>query len=265
VSETIAGTPPPDRRPVRSSTTSLEIVAESFSLLGQSLTTRWDVWLLAAIFFTSTNIVDIVFAPPGNPFHSPLMVASLIIRVVANVWAVTAAARVLTMSGRVWAIDLPLLRCTGAFVALIVLSLVLMVIAKHVIVNPVIAAMTQVTHATHRALVVFTGVWLIGFAIVTVRLSAWLVALAIGDRAMDFSAAWRGMQGANLAAIGALIWTSPVPIGHLVLTSQAQDLRGPFQVALTVIDGLVSVLQVMLMMAMAAVLYRFASNNKPAP
>ena len=73
------------------------------------------------------------------------------------------------------------------------------------------------------------------------------------------------MRGVTLAAIGALIWIAPVTIAHFVLTAQAQHLRGAPQIALTVIDGLVSVLQVMLAMALAAVLYRFVAKNKPSP
>lgn len=263
MSETIAGTPPPDRRPVRPSMTSLEIVAESLSLLRQSLSARWDVWLVAAIFFTGTDVVDIVFASPGGPFRSPVTAVSLIVRVIALVWVVAAAIRGFTGQRMIWTVNLPMLRCAVAFAGLLVLSVLLLFGLSHFITRPLIGAMTHDPQANQIASLLVLAIWLVVFAIVTVRLSPWIAALAIGDNAINLSAAWKGMRGATLAAIGALVWTSPVPIAHLVFTAQAQYMGGLLGLILTVIDGLVSVVQILLAMAIAAALYRFVKTNLP--
>lgn len=266
MSESIAGIPPQYRGPpLPPTTTSLEIVGESLSMLRQSLWARWDIWLFAAVFFTGTNIADIVFATPGSPLHSPMTIASLIVRIVADVWVVAAAIRAFTNRGAVWAIDVPLLRYAAASVALLAISMILLFIVARFVTHPLIALATHDAHKARVASLSVLCVWLLGFGIVTVRLSPWIAALAVGDNSIGLSAAWKAMRGATLAAIGAIVWTAPVPIAHLALTAQAQYLTGFSQIILTVIDSLVSVLQGLLAMAIASVLYRFVSENKPSP
>jgi hypothetical protein len=266
VSESVAGTPPQDVRPVRSSTTSLEIVAESLSMLRQSLKARWGIWLVAAIFFTGTNIADIVFGTPAHPFQSPLVIASVIVRIVAYAIVSATAIRAFTNRLEVWSINLSLLRSALAFAALLAASMVLLLIVSHFITRPLTAAITNDIHARRVTSLIVVAVWLVIFGIVTVRLSPWIAALAVGDNAVNFKTAWQGMRGATLAAIGAVVWLSPVPLVHLAFTAQAQYLgSSSLGIVLTAIDGLVSVLQVMLAMAIAAVLYRHVSKNKPSP
>lgn len=219
--------------------------------------------MIAAVFFTGTDVVDIVFASPGGPFHSPLMLASLAIRIVALVWIVAAAIRTFTGQTAIWAVNLPMLRCALAFAGLLVVSMLLLFVLSRFITGPLIAELTHNPQANQIASLVVLAIWLAVFAIITVRLSPWIAALAIGDNAIDLSTAWKGMRGATLAAIGALVWTSPVPIAHLVFTAQAQYVGGLLGLILTVIDGLVSVLQIMLAMAIAAALYRFVKTNLP--
>lgn len=266
MSDTIAGTPPPDLCPARPSTTSLEIVAGSLSMLRQSLTARWSIWLVAAIFFTGTNILDILFGTPAHPFQSPLVIVSVIVRIVAYAIVSAAAIRAFTNQSEVWSINLSLLRSALAFAALLAASMVLLLIVSHFITRPLTAVITNDIHTRHVISLIVIAVWLVVFGIVTVRLSPWIAALAVGDKSANFKTAWQGMRGATLAAIGAVVWLSPVPLAHLTFTAQAQYLgKGSLGILLTSIDGLVSVLQVMLAMAIAAVLYRYVSKNKPSP
>lgn len=263
MSDTIAGIPPPYLGPEPlPTTTSLEVVAESLASLRQSLSTHWEIWLIAAIFFTGTNIVDILFTTPGHPFQSPLSIASLIVRLMSYVLVVVAAMRAFTGQSSVWAINLPLLRTVAAFVALTVSSLLLLLAFTAFISRPLIGLMTADPQTQRMASLIVVSLWLIGFAIATVRLSPWIVALAINDRSIGLKTAWKGMRGATLAAIGALIWTAPIPIAHLALTAEAQYLTGTPQLIFAVIDGLISVLLVLISMAIAAALYRFVAKYK---
>lgn len=234
-------------------------------MLRQSLTARWDIWLVAAIFFTGTNIVDMKFGTQAHPFESPLVIASLIVRIAAYAIVSAAAIRTFTGQAKVWSINLPMLRSALAFVALLAASMLLLAIVSHFITRPLTAIATNDMHTRQVTSLIVVAVWLLVFGIVTVRLSPWLAALAIGDNAINFQSAWKGMRGATLAAIGAVVWLSPVPIAHLVFTAQAQFLSGiSLGLILTAIDGLVSVLQVMLALAMASVLYRFVKTYLPS-
>ncbi|HVP85407.1 MAG TPA: hypothetical protein VMS78_11855 [Rhizomicrobium sp.] len=265
VSDSIAGIPPPDIRPARPpSTTSLEIVAESLAMLRRSVSQHWSIWLVAAFFFTGTNIVDIVFGTRGNPFQSPLMVASLFVRVVSYVMVVVAALRTFTGGSSIWKVDQHLLRCAGAFFGLFALSIALLLLFTPFVARPVVEAVTADHQLKREISVAMVAVWFVLFAIVTIRLSPWIVALAVGDNSIGLRSAWKRMRGATLAGIGALIWTAPVPIAHLALTAEAQYLSGSIQLSFTVVDGLVSVLQVMIALAIAVALYNFAKKNKPA-
>lgn len=263
MSESIVGIPPPDRRPARPpTTTSLEVVAETLASLRQSLGNHCEIWLIAAIFFTGTNVVDILFTTPGHPFQSPLSIFSLIVRLLSYVWVVVAAIRAFAGQSAVWTINLPLLRTVAAFVALTVSSMLLLFVFTAWISRPLIGLMTADPQSHRFAALIVLCIWLIGFAVATVRLSPWIVALAINDRSIGLKTAWKGMRGATLAAIGALIWTAPVPIAHVALTAEAQYLTGTSQLVFTVIDGLISVLLVLISMAIAAALYQFVAKYK---
>lgn len=261
MSETVVGIPPPRLGPPPPpTTTSLEIVAESLSMLRQSFFARWDIWLVAALFFTVTNVVDIVLRTPGHPFQSPMVIVSLVVRVAAYILVVAAALRAFTGRKSVWSVDLPLLRYVAAFVALLLVGVVLLAFMHSI---PLILMRAYDPQASFAISLPLLFIWLFGFAVATLRIFPWIVALAVGDRSVGLSSAWRGMRGATLAGIGALIWTAPVLIVHLALTAEAKYLTGTPQLTLTVIDGLISVLEVMLNMAIAAVLYRFVAKYLP--
>lgn len=254
MSDTIAGIPPPYRGRYPAPTiTSLEIVAQSLSLLRRSLSTRWDIWLVAVIFLVGTNIAGIGFAPMGDRPHASLSTASQIVRAVSYIPVAAAAVRAFTGRGSVWSIDLPLLRYMAATLAALLALLIPMFF-----IIALAAFGTKAASAVSMA--VFVGCILV-LALVMLRVSPWLAALSVGDGSLHLSSAWKGMRGAMLAAVGAAIWLSPVLIVHIALNAEAQYQTGTAQLAFTIVDGLVCVLQLMIDMAIIAVLYLFVRTH----
>ncbi len=260
MSAALATTPP--ERSASARFTAIGILREALTLMRGSLYGAWSIWAVATVFFTGTDLVDIIYGGGANPLHSPLTMISLAIRVIANIWVAAAAIRAFANRGAIWAIDLALLRYTAAFLLLIVGSIGLLLALSRLVVHPLIAMATSDTHISHIVSMAVTGAWLVGFTLLTVRWMPWIVALAIGDRVTRFSIAWQGMRGAMLAAIGAYLLVAPVMIAHFLLTIWAQSLAGSAQFWVTTLDGVVSVVQVMSGMAVAVVLYRHVADEK---
>lgn len=83
------------------------IVSQALGLLGTSLGRGALVWLVGLVLVTGTDLVDLVYSPPGAGHAvTPLMMASLVVRIAAILFIPAAALRVMLPSrSKVWALD----------------------------------------------------------------------------------------------------------------------------------------------------------------
>jgi hypothetical protein len=243
------------------------IAGESLRLLGRSLWRALPVWIVAAVLFTGTNLVDIVYGSP-QPGHgfTPAQIVSLAIRVIAPLWVSTAAWRIMLGSSRpAWAPD-------GAFWRYVLAALLItgatfgLALAGVTALKPVIlsAIHDKTGQMIARGAALFA--LLIAGTFVTIRLSLWPVALAIGDKSVTFVTAWRAARGAVWAMTGALLLLGvPWLAAHLAATMWAMSPTGQARVAATVIDGILSVLQVAFGVAVTAGAYAVLTRKEAAP
>jgi hypothetical protein len=233
------------------------IARESLRMLGHGFARALPVWLFAAVSFTGTNLVDIVYGAPvaGHGLTHAQMV-SLGIRLISPLIVSCAAWRIMLDSeDPPWSLNWDFWKYALA-------TLLLIAVGFGIALAGVKAAQPFFVSVLHdktqqniaRGALAFALILLA--TIVTIRISLWPVALAIGDRAVTFRTAWRSTRGAALAMIGALILVAtPWFAGHFATTIWAQSLTGDRQITATVIDGIVSVLQVAFGVAVTAAAY----------
>lgn len=242
------------------------IVPLSLRLLFGSLGSGWAAWVLCAIIFTGTDLVDLIYR--SGDLHAPLSLASLAVRVVGALVVPVVIWRImLPRDGRrVWAADGRFWRYAAAFVAINLVTVPLLFVAK-IVLRPIMHAL-PLDPALHRY-AVYVEVFILALIIlfVTLKLTLWTVALAIGDRDVGFVVSWRRTYGCLFAFFGALLAVIlPFETAHFGLTALAQ--RGGFGATQTfwivIADGLVTVPVVMGMAAVAAAVYRLAAERAEA-
>jgi hypothetical protein len=244
--------------------TVFRIAGESFRLLGRNLWRALPVWLFAIVTFTGTNLIDIVYGAPvtGHGFTAAQIV-SLAIRVVAPLIVSSALFRVMLGSTHgPWSPD-------GAFWKYVLATALISGVAFGIAIAGVRGLRPQMLVLVHdrAGQMIASGATAFAFillgAILTIRLSLWPVALAIGDRAVTFVMAWRRTRGAVWAMTGALLLlAAPWIAAHFAATVWALSLSGQARVMATVIDGLVSVLQVASGIAVASASYRLLASPR---
>jgi hypothetical protein len=239
------------------------MMGEALAVVARSLPRAWSVWLIAALFFTATNLADIVYgggSDAAGTFHlTPLTVVSLAARVFFAVFIPAAALRAMLASRRnSWALDKGFWLFAGAFILLAVVSFGGAVLAT-LVSQPLLHLAIADEHAYRVASLVLLFVYLLAGIVLTARLALWPVSALLGDASASVAASWRRMRGAVLPfLVASAVLVLPFLIAHFALTGWLENaaMRGSARLAWTIVDGLVSVFQVMLAMAVTAAAYR---------
>lgn len=236
------------------------MMGEALAVVARSLPRAWSVWLVAALLFTASEIADIVYSDAAGTFHlTPLTVASLTVRVFFAVFIPAAALRAMLASHHsTWGLDKGFWLFSGVFILLTVVSFggaVLATLASQPLLHLAIAD----EHAYRAASLVLLFVYLLAGIVLTARLALWPVSALLGDAGASVAASWRRMRGAVLPfLLASAVLVLPFLIAHFALTGWLENaaMRGSARLAWTIVDGLVSVFQVMLAMAVTAAAYR---------
>ncbi len=244
------------------------ILKDGFKLLFESFWRALPIWIVAIILLTGTNLVDLIYGGAKLTF-TPLQMASLAIRVFATFLIPAAAFRTFiggkhspwSMNGDFWLFCLVSLLLTAlSFLA---------VIGVRFLAHPLLEQLLTDAGEVRIASLVLTIATFLVVAVLLIKVSLWPVAIVIGEREVTLPVAWQRMRGSAFAFIGALLGgIAPIFVAHVLLTVWAQsfpidsDLR--FQI--TVLDGIVSVFQVLVGTAMTAAAYvLLAARAKAKP
>jgi hypothetical protein len=241
------------------------MMREALATLVRSLPRAWSVWLVAALFFTATDLIDIVYgsgsdAAGATAFQlTPLTAASLALRVFFAIFIPAAALRAMLPSRRSsWALDRGFWLFAGVFILLTIVSFGGAALATRLS-QPLLHLAIADEHAYRVASLVLLFVYLLAGIVLTARLALWPVSALLGDAGASVAASWRRMRGAVLPfLVASAILVLPFLIAHFALTGWLENaaMRGSARLAWTIADGFVSVFQVMLAMAVTAAAYR---------
>jgi hypothetical protein len=231
-----------------------EGVPRAMLKLAGSLGAGW--WLLAAAITSGTNLLDFFAAAQPDAARSLLFVAAALVRALLVFWLAYALIR--RMAGTAEP-----MKPTFAFLrfALFMLGTVFVLGAATGLGTVITGAPADSAAAGIAAFLIITLV-----SVALVRLFAWQAALAVGDRTLGPAGAWRGLAGLMGGLVAAYLIVAAVSAAHGFLTRLAiASADAPAAlVALAVVDGLVSAVQLMLGCALAVAAWRLARDRSGA-
>lgn len=244
------------------------IISAGFNLLLKSFWRALPIWLVAIVLLTGTNLVDLVYGGAKLTF-TPLQIVSLTIRVFASFLIPAVAFRIFIGSKHgPWNLNRDFWLFLLVSFVLTALSFAAVIAVKY-LTQPILAQLIVDQDRLRLASLGLTIATFVVMAVVLIKVSLWPVAIVIGDRDVTLLVAWRRMRGAAFALIGALLaGIVPIFIAHVLLTSWAQSLPvdGDLRFQITVVDGIVSVFQVLVGTAMTATAYvLLAARAKAKP
>jgi hypothetical protein len=236
--------------------TTAQIAVAGLKLTARSLLRSPLVWIVAFVLFTGTNLVDLVYgAGPGKALTA-LQIVSLAVRLFSNIWIVVVALRTFLDRRTVWALDRSFLTYVAFFIVYFGVGLGIASVVGH-------ALSAFVGQGARAVRVTAVLSMLVAYCLLTIRIMLWPTALALGDRSVGLRESWRRTRGATLTMIGAFFALLPIAAVHFGLTAWATTLplSGDSRLIVTICDGVLSVVQVMLAMAFAAAIYKILGER----
>ncbi|MBV8685645.1 MAG: hypothetical protein JOZ90_07255 [Alphaproteobacteria bacterium] len=210
-------------------------------------------WLLVAAIATGTNAVDFFAAAGPDPKHSLAFILSALVRVLLVFWVGYAVLRRLADVPAPMRVGMPFLRTLLFMLG----SAALMALATGIGAKAGGGGPRGIT----AGIVAWLVMTVVGMALV--RLDAWLAALAVGDRGLGPTGAWRRLAGGHGGLALASLVISLVGAVHSASTRLAllPGLEPSSLLGLALVDGIVSSVQLVLGAALAVAAWRAATDR----
>lgn len=217
------------------------------------------IWLAVIAGTTGTNLLDFATLPVAGHKPGAGFVLSAIVRIVIVLWIAFAAQRALAGGDRPFQPS----RAMGRFVLLVIAGMILTAVATKI--AGFLRGPGPVPLATDW-LVAFLALAVIG--LLTARMLAWLCGMAMGEPFAALPGLWRGQahhSGTVITVFAGLIL--PILALHGALTMIVLRIAMPMEMrlAIGVIDGVISAIQLILTSALGTVGWKIARQIEAAP
>lgn len=224
-----------------------ETIAATLALLRPpAMTPPW--WIAVVAVTALTNLADFFTAPAGGARLGIGFALAALARVLLVFWVAYALTR--QQAGA----EAPATIRTG-FWRFAALSLAL-VLPAGLAARVAMAAIGDAGEVA-RGVALYAAQVVVGLLLL--RLLAWQTALAVGDGALGFRGAWRGLAGAAPALAAAMLAVvAPLLAIHLALTLAGLAAAPGPRIALAIVDGVVSGAQLAASTAVAVVAWQIA-------
>lgn len=231
------------------------IVARMYGTLrGSGMTAPW--WLLTIGITSGTNLLDFFAATQPDALTSLFFLFAVVVRILLVFWLAYALLRRLGGLAAPLRIGAPFFR----FALFAICTIALIGLSG--------AISSMLTSGLDRPVLTVIGTYVVLTLIVMalVRLYAWQAALAIGDRKLGASGAWRSLAPEHGRLALGYVAILPVAIVHATLTHFAvSGGLAPAPLALlAIVDGIVSAVQLVLAAALAVIAWRIATAKSGA-
>ncbi|GAA0540114.1 hypothetical protein FHS83_003800 [Rhizomicrobium palustre] len=230
------------------------VSASTWAIFKKSFRSMPAIWAIFLVVAAATNVCDLVYANPKPGHVPPLLIVSLLVRLLGVSWIGCAALRVMAESrAKPWGLDRGLLFCTfWGIVGLAVGAL----LARLFTLIPNLASGTALAPVWLYAGLAFSSVLSV---LILLPFMAWSVALSVRETP---SSLFRRMVPLMGPAFGAyLMLAFPLHLLHLGATAYLMktELSLRLKLVATMGDGVESTILAMMMVALSVAVYRKAA------